>query len=268
MESYTIKLRAEQVALWRLIGRFRERQEAGRFRVPSLARRFAGHRGKRAFYRRIVSECAADVDEHVAIAGSEDETRSELERILPQFVLSVAGVFGARPRLGIVAPKEMHQVSRFQLGGAVGNAIGIDQQREGDACLLAKGASIVHVAKPDRRERGSGLLEFILVCAQLRDVLAAEDSAIVAEKDDDGRIRFPKRAQPELAASTFGQHNVCQFRAERLRHAQILQLWWLSSMLSLCSARAAHLTALRMKRVRWLRQKSRASTRAGALDSY
>jgi hypothetical protein len=34
-------------------------------------------------------------------------------------------------------------------------------------------------------------VEGLLVFAQLRDVLAAEDSAVVAEEDHDGRIVFP-----------------------------------------------------------------------------
>jgi len=32
--------------------------------------------------------------------------------------------------------------------------------------------------------------------AQLRDVLAAEHSPVVAQEDDDGRLRLPQRAEP------------------------------------------------------------------------
>jgi len=35
--------------------------------------------------------------------------------------------------------------------------------------------------------------------AQLRDVLAAEYSAVVAQEDDDGLLRLPQRAEPNGA---------------------------------------------------------------------
>jgi hypothetical protein len=43
-------------------------------------------------------------------------------------------------------------------------------------------------------------VEGLLVFAQLRDVLAAEDSAVVAEEDEDGGIVFPERAETDRFA--------------------------------------------------------------------
>ena len=164
------------------------------------------------------------MDEQVAIPRSEDETCSQLKRILSQTMLAVTGSFGAPARRGVVAAEEMEQVCRFQFGGAVSATIGIDQQGKGNAGLLAKGASIVHIAEADGGQRGSGLLELLLVFAQLRDMLAAEDSTIVPQKDDDGGIFFPKRAKANLAAAAFRQHNIREFRTERFRHAAIVSL--------------------------------------------
>jgi hypothetical protein len=48
-------------------------------------------------------------------------------------------------------------------------------------------------------------VEGLLVFAQLRDVLAAEDSAVVAEEDDDGGIRFPERAEADGFAVGVGE---------------------------------------------------------------
>jgi hypothetical protein len=145
-----------------------------------------------------------------------------LKRILPHLVLAVSGAFGTRARLGVVAAQEVQQVCRFQFRGAVRNAIGIDQQRESDARLLAKGAGVVHVAEADGRKRGSGLLEFLLVRAQLRDMLAAEDSTVVTQKDNDGRILLPERSKADLATGAFRQHNVRKPRTERFGHQGIV----------------------------------------------
>ena len=170
----------------------------------------------------IVSERPAEVDEQVAIPRSEDETCSQLKRILSQAVLAVSRSFGAPARYGVVAAEEMEKVCGIQLGGAVSDTIGIDQQGEGNAGLLAKGARIVHVPETDRCKRGSGLLELLLVLAQLRDMLAAENSTIVPQKNDDGGILFPKRAKANIVAGALRQHNIREFRTERFRHAAIV----------------------------------------------
>jgi hypothetical protein len=131
------------------------------------------------------------VHKQIAIPWSEDEARSELERILPEPVLAVADALGASPRLRVLGAEEMEQVRGFQFCRLVSDPFGIDQQREQDPGLLAEPAGIIHVAQPDRRQRGSGLLEFGLVLAQLRDMLAAEDSAVVPQKDNYGGGALP-----------------------------------------------------------------------------
>ena len=174
-----------------------------------------GQRREQRFRFGVVAEGAADVDEQIAIAGSEDEARSELKRILTQAVLAVSGTLGAGARCGVVAAEEMEQVRRFQFSGAISGAIGIDQQRKRDAGLLPKQAGIVHVAQADGGQCRSRLLEFLLVCAQLRDMLTAENSTVVTQKHNDGGIRFPKRTQPNIATAAFRQHNVGESRTER-----------------------------------------------------
>ncbi len=66
------------------------------------------------------------------------------------------------------------------------------------------------------------MLEFGLVLAQLRDMLAAEDSTVVPQENDYSGIGFPQRTETDIAALRFGQHNLRQLRAEGFRHAQIL----------------------------------------------
>jgi hypothetical protein len=46
------------------------------------------------------------------------------------------------------------------------------------------------------------------VCAQLRDVLAAENSAVVAQKNDHGGTLLPSRAKTDVMTIRIGQHNI------------------------------------------------------------
>jgi hypothetical protein len=54
--------------------------------------------------------------------------------------------------------------------------------------------------------------------AQLRDVLAAENSAVVAEKNNYSRGLRPKRAEAGGTAIDVGQRDSRQFAAEGLWH--------------------------------------------------
>jgi hypothetical protein len=55
--------------------------------------------------------------------------------------------------------------------------------------------------------------------AQLRDVFAAENSAVVAKKYNHRRALCPKRAKARGMAIDVGQRDSRQFAAERLCHA-------------------------------------------------
>jgi hypothetical protein len=66
----------------------------------------------------------------------------------------------------------------------------VHQEREGDPGLVAKRPRIGNVPEADRGEAHSARPEQGLVVAQLRDVLAAEDSAVVTEEHERrGRVR-------------------------------------------------------------------------------
>lgn len=132
------------------------------------------------------------MDKQIAIAGSEDEAGPELEGIFSEAALAVPRRLGTGSGFGIVAAEEMKQVPRFQFRSAVGGPLGIDQQRERNTGFLAKQAGIVQVAQSNRRQPGSGLLKLGFVLAQLRDMLAAEDSTVVPQEDDYGGILLPE----------------------------------------------------------------------------
>ena len=58
--------------------------------------------------------------------------------------------------------------------------------------FLAKDASVVPVAKADDCKGCTFVSEGLFFVAQLRDMLATENSAVVAQENDDGSFAFPK----------------------------------------------------------------------------
>ncbi len=116
----------------------------------------------------------------IYVSGTEDEASAELEGVLAGSVLPVARGARLLPGSRVVAAEEMEEGSRSEARRAICLPPLVDQERASDAGLLAKDARVVPVAQPDGSQTRAFLLEFPLVLAQLRDVLATEHSAVVA----------------------------------------------------------------------------------------
>ena len=131
----------------------------------------------------------------IAISRSEHERPAELKRILPEFVLAVPFLFGPRPRGRIEGEEELPQSPFPKPGRAIRLALLVDQEREGDSGFRAERGRVFAAAETDGGDSGTGGFDLTLMVAQPGDVLAAEHSAVVAQERDDGRTRFPERAQ-------------------------------------------------------------------------
>jgi hypothetical protein len=127
----------------------------------------------------------------VDVAGTENETPTELKRVRAQLVLSMPGCLRARPGFGVVTSKQMQKIRRPEAGGAISESLLVHKQRKRDSSLLAKEAGVAHIAEADGRDTGALGSERLLMVAQLRNMLAAEDSSIVAKEDDHGGAAFP-----------------------------------------------------------------------------
>jgi hypothetical protein len=158
------------------------------------------------------------VGEAVDVAGAEDEGAPELEGIAAEFVLVVAGCLGAFAALEIVAAEEVEEVGYAKVGDFVGLAVGVDEEGKVDAGFLPEEAGVAGVAKTDGGEGRVFGAKGWLVFAQLRDVLAAEDSAVVAEKCEDDGVRFPERAEADWVAEGVGESDACETLAEGIGH--------------------------------------------------
>ena len=99
----------------------------------------------------------------------------------------------------------MEKVGFAEVGEFVGLAVLVDEEGEVDAGFLLEEAGVVLIAQADGGEGGAFFAEGLLVFAQLRDVLAAEDSAVVAEEDEDDGVVFPERAEADGVAEGVGK---------------------------------------------------------------
>jgi hypothetical protein len=166
----------------------------------------------------VVAEGLAQVSEAVDVAGTKDEGAAELEGIAAEFVLMVAGGAGAFATLEIVAAEEMEEIGFAEVGDFVGLAVLVDEEREVDAGFLLEEAGVVGIAEADGRQGGVLFAEGLLVLAQLRDVLAAEDSAVMAKEDEDCGIRLPERAEANGVAEGVGKNDFGEPLAEGVGH--------------------------------------------------
>jgi hypothetical protein len=143
--------------------------------------------------------------EAVHVAGPEDKAPAKLERIRPELTLAVTA--GLRPlsSRSVVAAQQMKQVGAQKTRRAVSLALFIHQQRERNSGLFAEESRITPVSQADGRQYRPSFAEGVLAFAQLRDVLAAEDSAVMTEEDEDRRPLRPQGPQAEFAPVGIGQ---------------------------------------------------------------
>jgi len=81
---------------------------------------------------------------------------AQLKGILPQFVLTVTGGLGRLAGGEVVPPEEVEKIGLPEVRDLVSATLFIDQQGEGDPCLVAKEPSVVDVPKTDCGEAGTG----------------------------------------------------------------------------------------------------------------
>jgi hypothetical protein len=60
------------------------------------------------------------------------------------------------------------------------------------------------------------------VSAQLRDVFATKDSAVVPQEDNHGGTLLPERAEPDVAAPGLWEHNIGEPLAHRFHDGTIV----------------------------------------------
>ena len=133
-------------------------------------------------------------------------------------MLAHANGLGAFASASIVSAQEMKQVGFFESDGLIRLALIVNEKRKGDAGLLAEMASIAHVAQTDSGQPRAFLAKLLFEFAQLRDVLTAEDSAVMTKKNDDRRRITPEGAQPDRLAIGIRKREAGESGAVSLSH--------------------------------------------------
>ena len=130
----------------------------------------------------------------VHISRPKDKTPTKLERIFPQFVLAMASGFGTPSGKHIVLAEEMEERSFLKTQSAIGLPLLVDQKWKGDSGFFTKRASVEGIAQANSGKPRSFVFEFLLIFAQLRDMLAAEDSTPMPKEDHHRRAVSPQRS--------------------------------------------------------------------------
>lgn len=156
--------------------------------------------------------------EAIPIPRPKNKAAAKLKRIQPQFVLTMSGGASAIAALEIVPAKQVQHIGYAQVCDFVGLAPFIDQQGKIDFRFFPENTRIVAVPKADGCERSAFLAEGLLVLAQLRDMLSAKNSSIMAEKNDNGGIALPQRPQSNFLPKRVGKNDVCEPLAESSLH--------------------------------------------------
>jgi hypothetical protein len=154
----------------------------------------------------------------VDVSRRKHKTAAELKWIFAQAVLADANGFGAFARTCVISTKEMQQVGFLEANGAIRFALIINEKREGNASLLAEMAGITRIAEADGSQMRAFFAKLLFEFAQLRDVLTAENSTVMAKKDDDRRRIAPQGTQPYRFSVDIRQRDAGEFRAVTLSH--------------------------------------------------
>ena len=107
-------------------------------------------------------------------------------------MLSVSGRFGALAGDSVVTAQQVEDVRLFQAEATVRQKMLIDEKREIDAGICSKTPCVIHAAKPDSNHASAAAPDLGFLRAQLRDVLAAEDSTPVSQEGDNRRLLGPQ----------------------------------------------------------------------------
>ena len=152
----------------------------------------AAQRFEQGIGSRVIAKSPAHMRIAVHVSRTEDETPAKLKWVLSQVVLAMAVRPGTVTRLFVFCPEHVQQVGVAKSRGPVSETLLVYQKGEGDAGVVAKLLRVDPVTEAHGREVRALVPKSWLVCAQLRDVLAAEDSSVVAQEDQHGRLAPPE----------------------------------------------------------------------------
>ena len=130
--------------------------------------------------------------ESVDIARPKDKTTTQLEGISAELMVRVPSGFGASASLGIVASQQVKQVRALKFHGEIGFPLFVNEERKRNARFFAESAGIDAIPQAHSGQVRTAVAEDLFVGTQLRDVLAAENSTVMAQENYHGRLADPQ----------------------------------------------------------------------------
>jgi hypothetical protein len=118
--------------------------------------------------------------------------------------LFVAARFSASSGLGVVGSEQVKDVGASETHGAIRKPLLVNEQWKTNSGLLPEETGMGPVAESHGGQGGTLALKRALMFAQLRDVLAAKDSSIVPEENQNGRTVLPYRAEAMILPIAIG----------------------------------------------------------------
>ena len=141
--------------------------------------------------RSVVPESLAGVCVQIDVPGTEDKAPAQLKGIPAQAMLAVPRCSGSCASYCVLMAQEMTKGCASETRRTIRLSLVVNQEREGDPTFNAESLGVGQVTQPDGGQPRTLFPERLLVIAQLRDVLAAEDSAVVPKEYDDRRSTGP-----------------------------------------------------------------------------
>jgi hypothetical protein len=158
--------------------------------------------------RGVITKGLAEMGKAIDIAWTENKTATELKWILADPSLCEARNLCFLAATHVVRTQHMKDVGLLELERGVRFPVFVNEQRETDAGVFNERSSEVDIAESNRREFGAAFLELRLMLAQLRDVLTAEDSTVMAKEYDYRWIARPERTESNGVAVRIRQRDV------------------------------------------------------------
>ena len=144
-------------------------------------------------------------------AGPDHERRTELRDPLPALLDAKPVAMGsARPLDATGIEEERGEVHLLHRGGLGRGGDVVNKNGERNLLVGDEGLGVSHVAGPNGHHFGTGSGDFGVSAPQLRGVLSAEQSAEVAQKDQDHRAVGPEVTQAMALPVGSGQLDVLQ----------------------------------------------------------
>ena len=142
--------------------------------------------------------------------GCDDERAAELEDVLlgGRTALAAAREEALDPADDLLRSGDVEKFAARELDRAMGLAPAIDEEGERDVLLLLEVGGHRGQAHSDGGDVRA--LELLVPVTQLRDVLAAERSAVVTEPDEDGGPVLPEGAEPDLTILMVDEDDVLE----------------------------------------------------------